>query len=1012
MPPPPADGPPLLYLIDGHAQMFRAYHAIAAPGSGFRNSPRNDPRNSPRSGRSGSTSGGGGRSSMTSPVTGEPTNAVFAFTGMLLKLFDRHRPTHVAMAIDSDDRATFRHEIFPDYKANRSAPPDDFKPQIPRMLEVARLFGIPILEVPGDEADDIMATLADRLTDEHPDLKIRLVSKDKDLEQVLGDRVSLFDIHTDAELDVPGLLKKKGITPEQVVDYQTLTGDSTDNIPGVKGVGPKTAAKLINEFGSVDSLVDNIDKLKGKQKENVQAAVDAGDLDLTRRLVTLKRDSEIRLDIEDAAAGPIDAAALDELFVQLGFNRHRDDLRRLTSVATSSRGLRSEATKPRIPPEGDPEPGGLFNQSSDGEAGPELQNALLADPLGHVDGSYTCIRTADELAGVVAELKRQPIFAIDTETAGLGAGSGLCGVCLSWKVGEGVYIPTRSPEPDTHLGEAEVIEALRPVLEDASLPKVGHNIKYDWRVLQHAGVTMRGTAFDTMVAAFLTGSPGLGLDHLALAELGRTMIPITALIGEKPRKKADPPQKTMDRIPLDLATAYSAEDADVTLRLYELFRDRLDELEMTDLARRVEMPLVEVLATMETHGIAIDPDELERQRVQLQQRADELRQQILDAAQANFNPDSPKQLGELLFNQLHFPVQRRTKTGYSTDAEVLEKLASLTPQELEKVPDHAKPIPKLIVEYRMLTKLVGTYFGNLLEASGHGGAAEQEDCTSEAKGDGRIHASFHQTGAATGRLSSSNPNLQNIPIRTEVGRNIRRAFVAAPGHVLVSADYSQIELRILAHLSDDEALIEAFREGRDIHTAVAAQVFDVPLDDVSAEQRGHAKTINFGIVYGVTPFGLSRRIEGLDLEAATELIDSYKRTYAGIDRFLSRCVEQAVASGHVTTILGRRRWIDQVHSRNPQQRALGDRLAINSVVQGSAADLIKLAMVNLHRRLLSDASPAKMLLQIHDELVLECPAAEADAVSVVVVEEMEGAMALNVPLKADPGVGTNWFDAK
>ena len=961
--------PPTLYLIDGHAQMFRAYHAIRT------------------------TSGGGG---MTSPVTGEPTNAVFAFTALLLKLFEQYRPTHVAMAIDSEGD-TFRHAFYPEYKANRSAPPEDFKPQIPVMLDVARLFGIPVLEVPGDEADDILATLATRLPAEHPDLRIRLVAKDKDLEQVLSDRVTLFDAHTDEELDLAALEKKRGITPEQVIDYQTLIGDTTDNIPGVKGIGPKTAAKLIQQFGTVATLIERVDELKGKQKENLQAAIAAGELDATRRLVTLKRDSDIAFNLHDAAAGPIDQEALDERFKQLGFNRHRADLRRLMGMVDAEAAAADDAqgtnTNNKAPSSGGGGGGGLFDQPADGEA-----PAPPADPLGEIDGNYTAITTREQLHELIDTLNQQPLVAVDTETVGLGHDAGLCGLCLAWETGSGVYIPVRSPNADDHLDEATVLDALRPWLEDAARPKVGHNIKYDWLVLHHAGVTLRGVAFDTMIAAFLCGSPGLGMDHLALHELGRTMVPITRLIGEKPRRKADPPQTTMDRVGLDLVTAYAAEDADVTLQLYELFKPRLDELGMADLAADVEMPLVEVLATMEAHGITVDPDELDRQREKLERRAVALRSEILDAAQVDFNPDSPKQLGDVLFNQLGFPVQRKTKTGYSTDAEVLDKLASLAPKELDKVPDHAKPIPALIVEYRMLTKLVGTYFGNLVEAI--------------SPRDGRVHASFHQAGAATGRLSSSNPNLQNIPIRTEVGREIRRAFVAAPGHVLVSADYSQVELRMLAHLSDDPALIEAFNGGEDIHTAVAARVFDVPPAEVTSEQRGHAKTINFGIIYGVTPFGLARRIEGLDLDGATQLIEEYKATYQGIDRFLDACIEQALAEGYVTTILGRRRWIEQVASRNPQQRALGERLAINSVVQGSAADLIKVAMVNLHRRIERDTLPAKMLLQIHDELVVECRAEEADAISAVVVEEMEGAMALKVPLRVDPGVGLDWFAAK
>lgn len=971
MPPetPKSDHQRTLYLIDGHAQMFRAYHAI--------------------------------RGGMTSPITGEPTNATFAFAGLLLKLFSLYEPQYVAMAIDSKGD-TFRHGFFPEYKANRSAPPEDFSPQIPTMLEVARLMGIPVLEVPGDEADDIMATLAVRLTaapgnpDSDDGTKVRLVAKDKDLEQVLSDRVTLFDAHTDVELDVAGLKEKRGITPEQVIDYQTLIGDSTDNIPGVKGIGPKTAAKLIDQFGSVANLLDNLDQLKGKQKENLEAAKADGSIDLTRKLVTLKRDTVIDFAMEDAAVdlAKIDAAKLDELFKQLGFNRHRADLKKLLNVPEPKKTAPKPAKK-----ESDAGVGGLFDQPSGDEAVVGEDEAVATSRLlEEIDGDYAAITTPAQLADLVKTLKKQAIIAVDTETVGLGSTAELCGICLAWTPGSAVYVPTKSPNPDDHLDQSTVLDALRPIFEDASIPKVGHNIKYDWLVLKHAGVQLNGVVFDTMIAAFLCGAPGIGMDHLALAELGRTMVPITRLIGEKPRRKADPPQKTMDQIALDLCTAYSAEDADVTLQLYELFRGKLEEFEMADLAADVEMPLVEVLATMEANGIRVDPDELDRQKAGLEVRIEELRGLILDAARVDFNPDSPKQLGDVLFNQLGFPVQRKTKTGFSTDAEVLEKLADLPTDDLEKVAEHARPIPKLIVEYRMLTKLVGTYFGNLVEAI--------------SPLDQRIHASFHQTGAATGRLSSSNPNLQNIPIRTEVGRLIRKAFVAEKDHVLISADYSQIELRILAHLSDDPALIEAFRSDQDIHTAVAAQVYGVPLEDVTSDQRGHAKTINFGIIYGVTPFGLARRIDGLDLPGATKLIDDYKTTYAGINRFLDQCVEQAVAEGYVTTILGRRRWIDQVNSSNPNQRSLGERLAINSVVQGSAADLIKVAMVNLHRTLLEQSVPAKMLLQIHDELVVECPASEQDAVAKVVVEAMENAMALKVPLKVEPGIGTDWFNAK
>ncbi|MEE9405731.1 MAG: DNA polymerase I [Algisphaera sp.] len=955
----PTDAP-ILYLIDGHAQMFRAYHAI--------------------------------RGGMTSPVTGEPTNATFAFTGLLLKLFAQYKPQYVAMTIDSKGD-TFRHEFYPEYKGTRSAPPEDFIPQIPTMLDTARMLGIPVLEKPGDEADDLMATLALKLAERHPNLHIRLVAKDKDLEQTLTDRVTLFDAHTNVELTVAGLMEKRGITPSQVIDYQTLIGDSTDNIPGVKGIGPKTARTLLEKFGSVQELTGRLNELKGKQKENLETAAADGSIELTRRLVTLKTDSDIDLTLEDAAVTPdaFDTEKLDALFERLGFNRHRADLRALTQPAAAT----PAAVTPKKTNRPEAGAGGLFDQ--EGDQG-ESDSISAIDPLEGLVGDYTAITTTAQLKELVATLKKQTLIAVDTETIGLGATSELCGICLAWKTGEAVYVPMRSPDPDAHLSPEQVLEGLRPVLEDAALPKVGHNIKYDWLVLHHAGITLAGMAFDTMVAAFLCGAPGLKMDHLALAELGRTTVPINALIGEKPRRKADPPQKTMDQIPLSLITGYAAEDADVTLQLHAVFAPRLKQMGMSSLAADVEMPLVEVLSTMESHGITVNPQELERQREGLQAKIDVLRQQILEAAQTDFNPDSPKQLGELLFTTLGFPTQRKTKTGFSTDAETLDKLAALPDGDLLDVPQHARPLPKLIVEYRMLTKLVGTYLVALVKAI--------------RESDGRVHASFHQTGAATGRLSSSNPNLQNIPIRTPTGREIRRAFIAAPGHVLVSADYSQIELRVLAHLSQDAALIDAFQRDQDIHTAVAAHVYNMPLKEVSKDQRNHAKTINFGIIYGVTAFGLSRRIEGLDMAGATHLIEEYKAGYPGIDTFMESCVDQALKEGYVTTLLGRRRTIEQVHARNPNQRSLGERLAINSVVQGSAADLIKLAMVNLHRRIERDNVPAKILLQIHDELVLECPEAHADTVSALLIEEMQNAMTLRVPLKVDPSVGNNWFETK
>jgi DNA polymerase I len=962
---PKADPGNTLYLIDGHAQMFRAYFAIR-PGSG------------------------GG---MTSPVTGEPTNALFAFTGMLIKLFKECKPPYAAMVIDPKGD-TFRDEFYPEYKANRDEAPEDFVAQIPRMFELAKLFGLPILEAPGFEADDVMATLADKVSaggfdDVAPDLQLRLVAKDKDLEQILSDRVTLYDVQTDQTLDADALVEKRGITPLQVIDYQTLIGDSTDNIPGVKGIGPKTAQKLLEQFGTVENLIANLDQLKGKQKENLETARDNGVIELTRRLVTLKRDTPIGFSLADTktqGTEKINGPVLLTLFRELGFTRHVTDLQNLLGLAPEKSTPKKNTRKKPTPIPG----GGLFGSLDQDESEDEATDEDAAALITATDGDYTAIITAEQLADLVKTLKQQKLIAVDTETVGLGHYAKLCGICLSWEAGAGVYVPVRSPEPDSHLDEKTVLAALRQVLEDEAIGKTGHNLKYDYLVLMHSGVVMRGIVFDSMIAGHLLGSPGIGMDDMALSLLNYETIPISRLIGERGRGKT---QKTMDQVPLDLATPYSAEDADISLRLYEKLRPQIDEAGMASLLDDVETPLIEVLAVMEDNGIRVDPDVLDDQKAELAKRIDILRAEIHEAAGGAFNVDSPKQLAEVLFTNLGLPVVKRKKTGPSTDVEVLEKLA-----EMEGIDATAQKVPVLMLEYRQLAKLVGTYLGNLKD--------------SIHTNDGRVHARFHQTGAATGRLSSSDPNLQNIPIRTEVGRQIRKAFVAEPGHVLISADYSQIELRILAHLSKDPRLTEAFENDRDIHASVASQVFNVPLEEVTPEQRGNAKMINFGIVYGVTAYGLARRVESLDNESAKDLINGYRKRFAGIDTFLADCVLQAQNQGHVTTILGRRRVIDQINSSNGQTRQLGERLAINSVVQGSAADLIKLAMVNLHRRIIKESLPMKMLLQIHDELVFETYAENADKATEIIRHEMEKAMTLSVPLKVDVGVGPDWFASK
>ena len=934
--------PKTLYLIDGHAQFFRAYHAI--------------------------------RSGMTSPVTQEPTNLTFGFVGILLKLLRDYKPDYLAVVIDvSGDRESFRSELYPEYKANRDPAPDDFHPQVQRCLEILDLMNVPVLGMEGVEADDVIATLVKQLPREHKDLNIRIISRDKDLSQLITDRVELFDIHKDELVTPDVVFKTEGVKPENVRDILALMGDPTDNVPGVPGIGPKTAAQLILQYGSLDELLLHLDEIKGKRRENLEASREI--LKLSTALVSLKDDLDIALELSTAQNDPTRIAVdrLGALFRELGFNRHQTDLQRLVA---SGGGASAKA-----------EPATGFDE--------QLFGAPSAAAPSTPSGQYESITTIKQLDAFLKRAQEAGVFAIDTETDSLSTRSAnLCGVSISIEPGTGVYIPTRSPEPNKHLDTETVVTHLRPLLEDASIKKIGHNLKFDINVLRRHGIRLAGASFDTMIASYVIDASRSShkMDVLALALLEYVCTPITDLIGTGKK------QRTFDTVPLEQAVPYAAEDADITLRLRNVLAPKLEAMELQALFDDLEMPLVEVLAELEWNGIRIDPDELDRQREHLVERIDELRQGISDAAPHPFNPDSPKQLAAVLFNSadadppgLGLKVMKRGKTGPSTDQEVLEKLSA--------DPDVKSDVPQLIVAYRQLTKLVNTYLVALKEA------INPET--------GRVHASFNQTVAATGRLSSSGPNLQNIPIRTDVGREIRRAFVAAPGNVLISADYSQIELRLLAHLSEDETLIAAFERGEDIHTTVAADVFGVNPNDVTPTQRDSAKMINFGIVYGITPFGLSRRLgDEVSVQEAAEIINGYKARFAGIDEFLQQCVDMARTHGYVETMLKRRRAIPQIDASNPQQRALGERMAINSVVQGSAADLIKLAMIDLYRRLPEAFPKVRMLLQIHDELVFEAPAEQDAKVQALVQLRMESAMALRVPLVVQTASSTNWIDAK
>jgi DNA polymerase-1 len=963
-----------LYIIDGHAQMYRAYHAIRG---------------------------------LTSPVTREPTNATFGFVGMLIKLFRDRRPDYVIVTIDvGGDRGTFRSEIYPEYKANRSETPDDFRPQVDRIVEICRMWNLPVLFRQGFEADDVIATLCTTLGGD-PGLDIKIVSRDKDLEQLLTANVSLYDVHTDITSDVESLRRDKGLTPAQVVDALALMGDTVDNVPGVPGVGPKTAAKLISQYGSLEGVLAHTDELSGKLKESIEAAREK--LPLSRQLVQLRHDVPLDFALSQAAIGPVPVDVLKPMFKQLGFTRHVTELEMLAGASTASTMAATVTITSAPAPTTDHAELRARNRRdadlSDGLFGAVMEEAPAGAAVGPSPyaranpADYQTITTPTQLDELVTTLTRHAaaggIISVDTETDQLDP-MRCCpvGISMSWQSHGGVYIPVNSPNPGAHLAAAHVLAALRPLLEDPAVRKLGHNMKYDMIVFRNAGVNLSGvaeTGTDTIVASYLIDATRNShkLDNLSLAHLAHEMIPISDLIGTGKK------QKSMAEVPVEKVAVYAAEDADIALRLGEVFVPQMESMGLGGLFRELEMPLVEVLAELEYNGILVDPHELERQKKTIDVRIIELVDQILAKAGVHFNIDSTRQLADVLFNTLGCKSLKRGKTGPSTDSEVLQHIA-------DEQPPPGSQVAELVLEYRMLTKLRGTYLESLKEAIN--------------PRTGRIHASFNQTIAATGRLSSSDPNLQNIPIRTDLGRQIRRAFRAPPGHVLLSADYSQIELRLLAHLSQDPALLEAFEKDLDIHTAVAAEVFGVPLAEVTSEQRGTAKMVNFGIVYGITPYGLARRLPastaGSSVDAAKKIIDDYKRRYPKIDAFLARCVDMADANGYVETIAHRRRPIPEVRNSNPNIASLGRRMAINTVVQGSAADLIKIAMVRLHRRIRDQKLPMKMLLQIHDELVFETPDDHAEAMSRLVVAEMAGAMKLTVPLKVDTGWGATWFDSK
>ena len=975
-----SDNNDIFYVVDGHAQFFRAYYAI--------------------------------RGGMTSPTTNEPTHMVYGYVGMMLRLLREQRPTSLALVIDAaGDQRTFRSQIYAQYKANRTPPPLDFHGQVQRCLEFTKLLGVPVFAIEQVEADDVIATIARRVQRENSSMRMRIVSRDKDLSQLVDAQTTLFDPQTGIDLGPEQLFETKGVRADQVADMLALMGDTSDNIPGVAGIGPKTAAQLITTYGSIDGLLANLDALTPKRRDAIVAAQDT--LALARKLVALKEDCQIDFSY-DAARLDLNRAnvpAILALLGVLGFGRLRGEVETLLTGKSSIPAVDTRTPAQTTPRAITPAPKVARRTSADDAADAPLFAALIdaeqsittegaAIALSHPvhSAEYTLARTAAEIQAVIVDARAASAkgmrIAFDTETDSLNkVVARLCGVSLSWRKGQGVYIPTRSPDPSTHCSTTEALDLLRSLFEDATVGKVAHNAKFDIQVLRRHGVVVRGLVGDSMVASYVVDSTRMShsLDSLAQSQLEYTCVPIKDLIGSGDF------QRTFDQVPIALAAPYASEDADIALRLDQILTDRIDADGLGALYRNIEVPLIDVLAELEFNGILVDAPELEKQCLRLSATTEEFRNSIIALAPHAFNPDSPKQLAAVLFNSptaqppgLGLKASKKVQGGPSTGIEVLERLAGDPTVESE--------LPTQMIEYRRLKKLVGTY----LEALRHA----IEPAT------GRIHASFHQTGTATGRLSSSDPNMQNIPIRTQVGRDIRRAFVAPPQYELLACDYSQIELRVLAHLANDPAMIAAFQAGIDIHTAVAAEVNGIEPSQVTDQQRSGAKMVNFGIIYGITPWGLARRLgAGTTPSRAREIIDGYRQRFSRIDAFLIQCVEEAKSQGFVTTLYGRRRAVPQVHSPNAGERSLGERMAINTVVQGTAADLIKIAMVNIHKELSSAFPNVRMLLQIHDELLFEVPAMDLSAAQPWIVKHMESAANLRVPLRVESSNGVNWFDA-
>lgn len=863
---------------------------------------------------------------------GVAVNAVFGVVTMLNKLIGQNRPDHLVICADHPQKG-FRHKIYPAYKANRSSPPEDLVPQFDLVWEFIRAYPLPVLSVEGYEADDIIATLVHQYK-HTPNIEIIIVSSDKDLMQLVDNNVCLYDTMKEKIIREKEVHEKFGVLPTQVIDVQSLCGDSSDNIPGIAGVGPKTATKLIQDFGSLDGVFENVEKIPGKLGEKIAQGKDSAFI--SKQLVTLVTDMPLQLDWESLALQVPNQKDLNEFYKKVEFKS-------MITPTTS---------------------GDLFaTQHATAKVNP---------------AEFILINQESQLVAIVEDMLSQNItlLAFDTETDSLNTQQAhLVGFSFCYENTKAYYVPFRHVSAENFSLDA-FRKIFSPILTHPGIAKLAQNAKFDLNILVNHGLIISPLKHDTLMSSYLLDPDGKhGLDYLAEKHLQHAMIKYTDIV---------PKDKTFADVPLDLAVNYAAEDAWATFCIHQKLISQLEQQNLQELYDTVEIPLINVLADMERHGVLLDPLMLLELKKEFQQRLAVLQENIFRLAGGEFNINSPKQLAEILFEKLKLPLQKKTKTGYSTDVEVLKQLAK----------NH--DLPLLLLDFRSVSKLLSTYVEGL--------SAVMNQNTH------RVHTHFNQTIAATGRLSSTEPNLQNIPIKTEEGRRIRHVFIAPPGYELLSADYSQIELRLLAAFSQDKNLVEAYQNNQDIHAKTAAHIFGIPLEQVSTKHRHIGKTINFGVVYGQSAFGLAQQLEVPQGEAA-HFINSFYKEFSGVKDYREKVIAQAEQDGFVTTFLGRKRWFSDINSKNKMKKQMAERMAFNTVFQGSAADLIKKAMILIHQQLQEKSLHTKMILQVHDELLFEVPQNERDQVQQLVIQIMENAFQLNVPLQVSSCFGKNWAEA-